>query len=77
MLARYSTGNVGWDGLTGGRDAMSADYHLREIERELEGAERAYAGMERQMDKLIYENRALQQQIEELKLEIVRLGGKP
>jgi predicted nucleic acid-binding Zn-ribbon protein len=56
---------------------FDAQYHADQLVKELDGAERAYAGLERQMDKLIYENRDLRREIEELKLEIIRLGGKP
>lgn len=51
--------------------------HLDALQREIDDQERGYASMERQMDKLIFENRDLEQQIEELKLEIIRLGGTP
>lgn len=54
---------------------MSAEYHLDELYKELAGAERAYAGPERQMDELIYENRDLRAKLVEAELEIARLKG--
>src|SRR5262245_39011289 len=50
-------------------------YHLSQVQRELDDMERGAASMDRQMDKLIYENRTLKTEIDELKLEIVRLQG--
>jgi predicted nucleic acid-binding Zn-ribbon protein len=58
---------------------MSNDWQdaYHDLGREMDAMERAERSMERQMDKLIYENRALKTEIEELKLEILRLGGQP
>lgn len=51
---------------------MSYDnYHLNHVASELEGAERAYAALERQMDKLIYENRDLKSERDALRLELL------
>ena len=54
---------------------------LYRIQRQMDDYERGAEMMERQMDKLIYENGNLRREVEELKLEIARLksgtGGHP
>ena len=56
---------------------MSYDYHMNELRREMNDYERGAEMMERQMDKLIYENRDLRNRIQELELELLKVheGG--
>lgn len=54
---------------------MGYDYHLDAVQKELDGAERAFAGLERQMDRLEQENQTLRAKLAEAELEIVRLKG--
>ena len=49
--------------------------HLDTVRQDLEGAERAMAGMEREMDKMIYEISDLKRQLAEAEIEISRLQG--
>src|SRR5574339_531415 len=48
-----------------------SSYHLDQVARELDAADRAYASLERQMDQLIYENRDLRSERDALRLELL------